>query len=203
MPINKDVCFVIPHRNREEHLRILLQTLPTQQACVVHQQDNCKFNRGALLNIGFMHTDAPTVVFHDCDLVPDDDMLALYMAPWPAPVVHFGCRFTRYNNTHTYFGGVTGFQRQAFPGFSNRYWGWGGEDDSLLKRCKGTRIHRPDTGRYTDLEFLPTARDKLNRLTRDNKCMDKWEVRDSEVFYSDNHNTIAHVPVHKQTLDGR
>ena len=201
--MNKDVCFIIPHRNRQQHLQLLLQELPSDSICVVHQTDTLKFNRGALLNLGFLHTDAQAVVFHDCDLVPDAAMLQHYMQPWPTPVVHFGCRFSRYNNTKAYFGGVTGFQRDAFPGFSNRYWGWGGEDDSLLKRCKGMRIHRPETGSYTDLEFLPTARSKLDRLGPHNKCMDKWEVRDSEVFNdSDNHNTLAQVHVDKKVVDG-
>ena len=130
-----------------------------------------------------MHTDAPTVVFHDCDLVPDDDMLALYMAPWPAPVVHFGCRFTRYNNTHTYFGGVTGWQRQAFPGLSNRYWGWGGEDDALVARLRHlyppVTYTVPDAGRLIDLEMAQpvTLEDKLDARVKEQQKRERLRPR--------------------------
>lgn len=45
----------------------------------------------------------------------------------------FCCRL-RYSK---YFGGVTALSREQFfkvNGFSNNYWGWGGEDDDLRLR---------------------------------------------------------------------
>ena len=191
-----DVSVVIPFRNRYDHLRILLRNvrdfLPEDtEYVVVEQGPSRKFNRGLLLNVGFNATDRERVIFHDVDLVPDEALASQYSAPWPRPVVHFGCRFQRYNNTSSYFGGVVGFHRHAFPGFSNRYFGWGGEDDSLRRRCRHP-VARPTTGAYTDLEFLPTVRNKLDRLDATTKCTDKWEVRDSECYASDNHTT-THV----------
>lgn len=47
-----------------------------------------------------------------------------------------------------YFGGVTLLSREQFlkiNGFSNIYWGWGGEDDDLYFRArrKGTKLSFP------------------------------------------------------------
>jgi hypothetical protein len=49
----------------------------------------------------------------------------------------------------TLFGGITIFTKEQFwkiNGFSNEYWGWGGEDDDLYKRVvsSGMAIMRPD-----------------------------------------------------------
>tara|TARA_B100000900_G_scaffold411810_1_gene432262 strand:+ start:103 stop:717 length:615 start_codon:yes stop_codon:yes gene_type:complete len=166
---------------------------PSAEVIVVEQTDAHKFNRGLLLNVGFNKSLGSRVIFHDCDLVPDIEMLGMYVAPWISPIVHFGARFTRYNNGKSYFGGVTGFQRRLFPGFSNKYFGWGGEDDCLYRRVHAQQsadIWRPAAGAFTDLEFLPTVRDKLNRLTPKTKCMDKWELRASDSPLTDNHTTI-------------
>ena len=188
-----DISSVVPFRDRHEHLRIFLQHMqqfaPQEvEYIVVEQSAGLKFNRGLLLNVGFNVSHRERVIFHDVDLVPDSQLLQQYTQAWPRPVMHFGCRFGRYNNTKTYFGGVVGFCRHAFPGFSNRYFGWGGEDDSLRRRCRHA-VGRPTTGAYTDLEFLPHVHQKLDRLDHCTKCTDKWEVRDSECYADDNHHT--------------
>ncbi len=190
-----DVSVVVPFRNRHRHLHTWIKEvrdkMPSDTECIVVEQvDARKFNRGLLLNVGYNESSRSRVIFHDCDLIPDRDLLQLYSSPWPAPVVHFGHRFSRYNNSKRYFGGVTGFVRDSFPGFSNKYFGWGGEDDSLYNRCKHFHIRRPTTGSYTDLEFLPHARNKLQTLTKDTKCMDKWELLKADDVATDNHRTI-------------
>ena len=198
-----DICIIIPFRDRQRHLDVLLRHLrdmlpDTTEYIVVEQSLGNKFNRGLLLNVGFNATTRDRVIFHDVDLVPSETLAQQYVAPWTRPIVHFGCRFGRYNNTKSYFGGVVGFCRHAFPGFSNRYYGWGGEDDSLLRRCSHS-IARPAVGAYTDLEFLPTVRSKLQRLDASTKCMTKWEVRDSECYETDNHNTLDVQFIETQT----
>lgn len=57
-----------------------------------------------------------------------------------------------------YFGGVSAMtvdQFRAINGFSNSFWGWGGEDDDLFNRVKHKKlkISRPTdgVGRYTML----------------------------------------------------
>lgn len=190
-----DVSIVVPYRNREQHLNLWNKFVADAlgdmvEILLVEQIDTLPFNRGCLLNIGFNHCTGERVIFHDVDLVPDHQLLQQYCSPWPAAVVHFGARFSRYNNTKSYFGGVTGFFRDAFPGFPNKFWGWGGEDDVLYKRTQ-TRIHRPSKGCYTDLEFIKTAKQKSKSLRPCEKCCNRWELKASDNRRRDNH---LHIP---------
>ena len=189
-----DVSVIVPYRNRPLHLqtwtKLVADELPgSAEVVIVEQMDSFAFNRGCLLNIGFRYSSGNRVIFHDVDLVPSSDLKQAYCGPWPAPVVHFGCRFSRYNNTKAYFGGVTGFTRSAFPGFPNCFWGWGGEDDVLYRRTR-CRIHRPSHGHYTDLEFLPTVKQKLKSLSAGQKCPNRWELKASDDKARDSHLTI-------------
>ncbi|XP_033730776.1 beta-1,4-galactosyltransferase 6-like, partial [Pecten maximus] len=81
------VAIVIPYRNREQHLRTVLFNLHlllgTQQIdygiFVIEQAGQNTFNRGALMNIGFAEAiktyNYTCFVFHDVDLVPEDDRI--------------------------------------------------------------------------------------------------------------------------------
>lgn len=58
----------------------------------------------------------------------------------------------------TYFGGVSAMttdQYKAINGFSNEFWGWGGEDDDLYNRVKYRKMnitrYPGKVGRYTML----------------------------------------------------
>jgi len=155
---------------------------------VVEQADNLPFNRGALLNIGYVRAreqGARRVIMHDCDLVPDDTMLSMYREHWPSSVIHFGARFRRYNNSNRYFGGVHGFYGGSFPGYPNNFWGWGGEDDALRKRVPESLSAR--RGEYLDLEGYTQARDKLDALRPEDKCNNRWELLSSDDQRRDNH----------------
>lgn len=181
---------VIPYRDRQTHLDCLLSRLGNFPVIVVEQQDQLLFNRGALLNIGFEQATsqgAGRVILHDCDLVPDDTLLRMYTEEWPMPIVHFGARFRRYNNSSKYFGGVHGFTASSFPGYPNHFWGWGGEDDVLRKRVNLRKCTYPRTGEYLDLEGYYTARDKLNHTPHKLRCQDKYEKIRADDMTQDNH----------------
>uniref|UniRef100_A0A8C9FG25 Beta-1,4-galactosyltransferase n=1 Tax=Pavo cristatus TaxID=9049 RepID=A0A8C9FG25_PAVCR len=129
------VAILIPHRNRERHLLYLLEHLhpflQRQQLeygiYVIHQVGQlCRGWRGCLhyyLSVLLL------VGRNNCG------------------------RALRYQG---YFGGVTALTRDQFSkvnGFSNNYWGWGGEDDDLRIRVEmqKMRVMRPsaDVARYT------------------------------------------------------
>ena len=199
---------LVPYRDRPAHLRAFLDRvwLPLRrehaasQLVVAEQPAGELFNRGLLLNAAYLWCTRERglrparVLFHDVDLVPSADLRRAYTA-CRAPVVHFGNRFARYSGPH-YFGGVTGFEPRIFEdvgGFPNGFWGWGGEDDALLRRTRARR-HRvcwPRFGEYEDLERL-SLRGKLHQL-RDAgaKCMTKRELLALEPNAED---TLKHTP---------
>ncbi|XP_048458936.1 beta-1,4-galactosyltransferase 4 isoform X2 [Rhincodon typus] len=143
------VAILIPYRNRERHLLYLLEHLhPFLQRqlldygiYVINQAGNGVFNRAKLLNVGFLEAlkehQWDCFIFHDVDLVPENDF-NLYLCDHEPKHLVVGRNATGYRLRYKgYFGGATAMTKQQFTrvnGFSNRYWGWGGEDDDLRIR---------------------------------------------------------------------
>jgi len=79
--------------------------------------------------------------------------------------------WNRYNNNPKYFGGIVAFNMEDFEqlnGFPNNFWGWGGEDDELMKRVQqcGFTPTAPSSGSITDMEEM-NLQDKLRTSTID------------------------------------
>uniref|UniRef100_A0A8C5PHC4 Beta-1,4-galactosyltransferase n=1 Tax=Leptobrachium leishanense TaxID=445787 RepID=A0A8C5PHC4_9ANUR len=143
------VAILIPHRNREKHLLYLLTNLhpflQRQQLeygiYVIHQAGNTKFNRAKLLNVGYAEAlkeeKWDCFIFHDVDLLPENDF-NLYLCDSEPKHMVVGRNATGYKLRYKgYFGGVSAMTRGQFAkvnGYSNNYWGWGGEDDDLRRR---------------------------------------------------------------------
>uniref|UniRef100_A0A1A7YSM1 Beta-1,4-galactosyltransferase n=1 Tax=Iconisemion striatum TaxID=60296 RepID=A0A1A7YSM1_9TELE len=164
----QSVAILIPHRNRERHLLYLLHHLhpflQRQQLhyaiYVIHQAGDATFNRAKLLNVGYLEAlkdySWDCFIFHDVDLVPENDH-NLYVCDKQPKHMVVGRNATGYKLRYKgYFGGVTAMTRDQFldvNGFSNSYWGWGGEDDDLRIRVElhKMKIVRPpaDVARYT------------------------------------------------------
>jgi hypothetical protein len=147
----KKLSVIVPYRDREDHLKIFLNYIPTYLESqgidylisIVEQEDGKPFNRGMLCNIGFLESsNYDYFCFHDVDLIPiESDYgysihassslgMAMHLAK---SVEHLG-----YKPINGYFGGVTCLNKFAVKlsnGFSNNYWGWGVEDDDLFRRC--------------------------------------------------------------------
>lgn len=162
------VAIVIPYRDREEHLVTLLNTLhPLLQrqqiqyrVYVVEQFGNDTFNKGVLMNAGVRESlrdlDFGCFVFHDVDLIPEDDR---NMYSCPHMPRHMSVAVDKFNYTLPYsllVGGVFSIRLDHFlavNGYSNLYWGWGGEDDDMAYRIKYRKleiIRPPETiARYS------------------------------------------------------
>ncbi|KAL3251002.1 hypothetical protein MRX96_055265 [Rhipicephalus microplus] len=154
------VALVVPYRDRRLHLLLLLRHLHpilrrqllSYRIYVVEQYGNDTFNKGVLMNAGvreaFRDADYHCFVFHDVDLIPEDDR-NMYSCP-PSPR-HMSVAIDKFNYTLPYqmlVGGVLAIKREHFlkvNGFSNLYWGWGGEDDDMAYRIKhkNLKIIRP------------------------------------------------------------
>ena len=78
-------------------------------------------------------------MFHDVDLLPEDDRILYTCPPQPKHLAVGQDRFDYKILWHDYFGGVSAMSVQHFNfvnGFSNQYWGWGSEDDDMSFRLK-------------------------------------------------------------------
>jgi len=136
---------IVPFRNRHEHLPDFKEAITEYltakgikfELIIIEQDDAKLFNRGMLLNIGFKYarkSGCNYVVFHDVDMIP----LAVDYSYSKTPI-HLATGFLDKKEIFDdYFGGVTLFPSRDFikvDGYSNKYWGWGYEDDDLLQRC--------------------------------------------------------------------
>jgi hypothetical protein len=139
--------FIIPYRNRKEHLDEFIKRFTEMvkdksidaQFYIIHQLHPGPFNRGALLNIGFMEAcktrSDGLFIFHDVDIYPTywgsiDYRTAKHEVRHPVglPNQNIGtiCCFWK-------------SEYEAVNGFPN-YWGWGIEDVTIMYRLKRINI---------------------------------------------------------------
>ncbi|XP_038070430.1 beta-1,4-galactosyltransferase 6-like [Patiria miniata] len=151
------VAIVVPFRNRTVQLSIFLRYmipfLQKQQLefaiYIVNQESDNSFNRGMLLNVGFLealnfsHWDC--FVFHDVDHLPLSEFNPYGCVDLPR---HFigGADNRQYKvPPWASMGGVCGFTTPQFwqiNGVANVYWGWCCEDDDLKVRVRMARLKR-------------------------------------------------------------
>nr|CAD2163584.1 unnamed protein product [Meloidogyne enterolobii] len=148
------VAIVVPYRNREPHLRTFLHNihrfLQKQQLdyaiFVVEQIGDFAFNKGRLTNIGVLEAirvyPFDCIVFNDVDTYPENDNLLYRCSTDPKYTKHLSVYLERGEYKELYgdfVGGVLALtvdQLRKINGYSNDFWGWGGEDDDLNTRVK-------------------------------------------------------------------
>ncbi len=145
---------IVPYRNRPNQLKHFLNHIRRYledrdiifEIIIVEQTEKNNFNRGKLLNIGFLKAEelkCNYVVFHDIDMLPIDADYSYTSKPTHLITeldLPEGVSRTLFDE---YFGGVTIFPSNIFRqinGYSNKYFGWGFEDDDLLLRCLENHI---------------------------------------------------------------
>lgn len=147
---------IVPYRDRDEHLKVFLPAIKQYLSrkgieyivILVEQDHNEPFNRGALCNIGYKEAKmnrCDYLVFHDVDMIPVNVDYSYSEHP-----VHLASDDLPFDS---YFGGITMFPIRDFAkinGFSNKYWGWGYEDDDLMFRCinKGIDLKTKELPRF-------------------------------------------------------
>jgi len=177
--------FIIPYRNRKEHLDECIKRFTEMvkegidaQFYIIHQIHPGPFNRGALMNIGFMEAcqtrSDGLFIFHDVDIYPTYWGAIDYRTA--KGEVRHPIGFKNEN-----VGGVCCFWKseyEAVNGFPN-YWGWGIEDVTLFYRLKKLHI-KIDEHNIVDLKDAT-------------KCICPVHTRDvvKEEVYA-NHNTALH-----------
>merc|ERR1712012_270793 len=134
---------IIPYRNRPHHASVLLPYLHAflqgqdrhYRIMLVEQAPGKPFNRGMLLNIGAQEARnlkpyPSCLIFHDVDLLPLEAPYDCFEKP-----LHLSAHLDQFRFLLPYrqlAGGVLAIltsQFQIADGFSNGFFGWGGEDD--------------------------------------------------------------------------
>ncbi|CAH8567349.1 unnamed protein product [Schistosoma turkestanicum] len=215
-PPSLSSAIIIPYRKREQHLRMITdhlhgflrhQRIP-YTIFVIEQTGEKKFNRGALLNAGFLEVvkfkEYDCFILHDVDKLPEDDRIQYTCGANP---VHLSPSLSTFDYKLLYqrfYGGVVTFTRDQYfkiNGFSNVFEGWGGEDDDLLVRVEqsGYNLARIDVqiGRYYALGH---SEDKLNERNPDRFQLLKTS---GSRFKSDGLNSLKYnVNQSKSMYDG-
>ena len=133
------------------------------QILIVEQGDDEPFNRAKLLNIGFdiLKDDAEYFCFHDVDLLPVSDKCDYGEIQGVSKISQFVSQFNFNIRPIWEFGGVVIIDKSNFidiNGYSNKYAGWGLEDNDFGQRCKIKNIPvMKREGRYMSLYHKPTG----------------------------------------------
>ena len=157
-PLKHRLAVIVPYRNRSSELELFLPHMNSflnaqsieHLFLIVHQIDQHRFNRAALINIGFIESRSITdyIVMHDIDLLPLNFEEISYRYPENGPVHLASPEYHPIYHYSTYVGGILMISSKDFErvnGMSPLYWGWGREDDNFYVRMKlaGMTIERP------------------------------------------------------------
>ncbi|XP_062601148.1 beta-1,4-galactosyltransferase 7-like [Saccostrea cucullata] len=151
------MAILVPFRDRFEELlefvpyihNFLNKQGTAHQIFVINQVDDYRFNRASLINVGFLESqkDCDYIAMHDVDLVPVNPAITY---PYPRTGVYHVASPELHPLYHykKFVGGILLLTRDAFistNGMSNRYWGWGREDDEFYVRMhhQALEIERP------------------------------------------------------------
>lgn len=128
---------------------------------VEQSDDGNPFNKGVLFNAGYLLTVAEGyshMVLHDVDQIPENTENS-YGHPGKM-AVHLLAATSQWNYTPMHkdtVGGALSLSHEVYAavgGYSNLFWGWGGEDNNMYTRLhNGPGVRRPkvSVGRYKAL----------------------------------------------------
>lgn len=190
-PLEYKLTFLVPYRNRGQHLVRYVphykSLFPYADIYIIHQLGNAPFNRGKLLNVGFLYAEGKADAFDLSDI----DMLAVdgeVDYSFPHAVTHLASAASQYNYQlpyPTYFSGhilLTAEHMRSVNGYYNDYPGYGCEDDCFYRSFidRGLPVER----RYGRFESLPHDR----VVDKDPAIMDlfnrNWELLKKPRDYS-------------------
>lgn len=184
------LAVLVPFRDRFEELLIFaphMKKFLDKQSIdyhifILNQVDRFRFNRASLINVGFLEISKAFdyIAIHDVDLLPVNNELS-YSFPNKGP--HHVSSPELHPRYHypTFIGGILLIKRDHFiqvNGMSNKYWGWGLEDDEFYVRLKeaGLIVSRPQnvsTGTHNTFKHI---HDRNHRKRDMIKCYNQREV---------------------------
>ncbi len=168
---------IIPYRNREEHLQIMLPRLQeffkdeSYEIIVSEQNDNDNFRIACVENIGFQYAKGDVIILQQVDYYPTDDV-SYEVTDYPILPARKGIFLDKDNQSprefldipggyrkwseeidSAFYGGVICMKREHFEainGLNPLYKGWGNEDEDLRERFvwAGIPVKRNETGTF-------------------------------------------------------
>lgn len=168
---------IIPYRNREEHLQIMLPRLQeffkneSYEIIISEQNDNDNFRIACVENIGFQHAKGDIIVLQQVDYYPTDDV-SYEVTNNPVLPARKGIFLDKDNKSPrefldipggyrrwseeidpAFYGGVISMKREHFEainGLNPLYKGWGNEDEDLRERFvwAGIQVDRNQQGTF-------------------------------------------------------
>nr|CAG4641938.1 EOG090X0AZ6 [Eurycercus lamellatus] len=185
------LAVIVPFRNRFDELieflphmhQFLKNQSVSHEIFVVNQVDDYRFNRASLINVGFLHIVQNTkkfdyIVMHDVDLLPVNHQLK-YDYPGDGNALHIASPELHPKYHYEKFvGGIlilTVNDYQNLNGLSNKYWGWGLEDDEFYLRMKqgGVTVLRPVNITTGTENTFRHVHDHVKRVRDKERCFDQ------------------------------
>ena len=206
------LAIIVPYRDREENLKSFI---PHMKYCmetpdfdyeivVVEQLGNETFNKGKLMNIGFewLKDKCTHFCFHDVDLIAINPNYSMNITS-PTHISMFCSQFDYEMPYHECFGGVVMFTKDDFikvNGYSNKYFGWGCEDDDMFARCvkQNLKISRKG-GRYLSLHHKRL--ENTEWYGKNAKRLDDMRIY-GQNYLTDGLNSLEYKNIDKQKKDG-
>lgn len=147
------LAVIVPFRDRFEellqfapHIHNFLNAQKIRHVIyIINQCDKLRFNRASLINVGHLisRKDCDYLAMHDVDLLPLNPQLS-YAYPESGPFHVASPEFHPKYHYSTFVGGILLLTKEQFElvnGLSNRYWGWGLEDDEFFARMKEAKLN--------------------------------------------------------------
>lgn len=189
------LAILVPFRDRFDELLVFVpyissflenQNVRRYQIYILNQSSKYRFNRGALANVGYLlaKNSSEYIAIHDVDLLPLNKNLS-YALPKGGPYHLSSPNYHPKYNYEKYFGGILLISNEHFElvnGFSNRYFGWGLEDDEFYTRIKAAKlaISHPEnltTGRNDTFLHFHYERKRDMFKTREQRATLKYRDR--------------------------
>lgn len=204
--LDHKLAVVVPFRDRFDELILFVPHISkfldrksiNFKIFIINQVDNFRFNRASLINVGFLISmgECDYMAMHDVDLLPLNQKLD-YSYPVKGPFHVSSPGLHPEYNYSTFIGGILIINKQDFiftNGMSNRYWGWGREDDEFYLRLKKANItvQRPDLSDFvTGSKFTFFNNHDANKRKRDKKRFLK-QKKESLVYDETGLNTVQY-----------
>ena len=214
----KDLVVIIPVRDRDKHLKLYLKKMIpifkkqniNYKILIVEQTNNKKFNKGKINNVGFIEAKNnfpyyDSFLFNDVDNFPINEKVIDYRIQ-PKGFHHF------FGNKK-WLGGFYITTKKFFEdvnGYSNNFWGWGGEDKDLQHRCLAKKIkiirdvffERGNNNKIHDIDHKRDTSNWTKKKYYDNKNRGRKYLINNKLIENDgisncNYNILKRVELEK------